>query len=80
MVNPSLAPLVDTLTPMRPMPLGVITCPRTTAARLREGHIGGSLRARGDNYRNSQIIINLSRICQSFNVKQIRMEKPQVVG
>ena len=35
MVNPSLAPLVETRTPIRPIPLGVITCPRTTAARLK---------------------------------------------
>ena len=34
-VNPSLAPLVDTRTPISPIPLGVITWPRTTAARLK---------------------------------------------
>jgi hypothetical protein len=34
MVNPSLGRVVDTLTPMRPMPLAVTTLPRTTAARL----------------------------------------------
>ena len=36
MVKPSLAPLVDTRTPIRPMPSGVTTWPRTTAARLKE--------------------------------------------
>ena len=55
MVNPSLAPLVDTLTPMSPIPLGVITWPLTTAARLKfvKYSDDGPQISCWDNYRNS---------------------------
>ena len=35
MVNPSFGRVVETLTPISPMPLWVTTCPLTTAARLK---------------------------------------------
>ena len=34
MVNPSFGKVVETRTPIKPIPLDVMTCPLTTAARL----------------------------------------------